>query len=271
MAQRSSRSSRRATSPPTPHPAGRTEARRAIRSQLFQSARLASIGILTQNIAHEISNPLFAAVGMSEVLLENAELGTGASSTKEKLQVMHESAQRAANLVKDLLMLAELGNTPEPVRLSTLIDAALATVEQGFDEGIKMSKEYAEAPGILGFPDRLHQLFVNLLLNTMVTANSGGAIFIRSWAEGGFVKVSIKSTGATLPPGSRDETIERYLSKREANRSTEFALFVAQRIVRLHEGRMKIESQDDAGGEVSIEFPFNNLSSMRTGPFALGR
>jgi signal transduction histidine kinase len=160
--------------------------------RLVEMARLATVGELTAGVAHEINNPLFAIMGLVELLLMDAEPGT---KTQERLELVQETAAEIKTIVRTLLDFARPA-TDEP-SLLRLEDVANASVELfrrlSADKGVKLVERYG--PGettVRGSRARLEQVFVQLL----VAARGGATVTVSVEPSGDRVVAEIGYEGA---------------------------------------------------------------------------
>jgi two-component system NtrC family sensor kinase len=232
--------------------------KRRLQDQLIQSEKMSAIGQLIAGVAHDLNNPLASVVGFSDFLAEAGEVPPG---LVEPLQVIRQEAERAANIVKNLLTFArkqeaERRHHPiRPVLESTLallrnqlmalkVDAALH-VEQG-------------VPDVEMIPNQIAQVFVNLVNNAAqaiaATGRSGHVrITARKWLDG--VAVTVADDG----PGISDEiaarVFEPFFTTKSEGEGTGLGLSICQGIVTEHGGRITLESSPGAGATFTVELP----------------
>ncbi len=232
------------------------EEMRATEAQLIQSAKMASVGTLAAGVAHELNNPLFAILGRVELLMLHPELHLASDRARDYMRSIYEMAQRASTIVQELLAFSRTNTTPEPVKVASIMDSALDLVEKDISRrGIHIRKEYDATPLVIGLPNRLQQVFLNLLLNARDATPDGGAILVRCWTQDGHVAVSIKDNGAGIPAEARSRLFEPFFTTKEVGKGTGLGLYVCHRIVAEHHGRIRVDSQEGKGTEVVVELP----------------
>src|SRR5258705_1240658 len=138
----------------------------ALETQLVPSAKLAAVGQLVSGVAHELNNPLTSIAGLSEVLLEQNDLG---KKDRGHLQVIQEQAERAGRIVRNLLTFARKGSAERvPVDLNDVIRRTLSLT--GYDlklKDVSVEPELSGAlPDVFGERHGLQQVVLNLVTNS---------------------------------------------------------------------------------------------------------
>jgi signal transduction histidine kinase len=232
-------------------------------AQLIQSAKMASVGTLAAGVAHEINNPLFAILGRAELLLRAPEKHLASMKGREYIEAIHEMAQRAAKIVQELLAYSRPSVTPRQVKLSEAMDVALNLVGRDVaNKGIEIQKEYSDNSFIQGWPDKIEQVFVNLLMNARDASESGSRIFIRCWAQDGSANISVQDNGRGIPQSIQHRLFEPFFTTKEVGKGTGLGLYVCHRIVTEHKGTIEIRSEEGAGTEVTLRFPVTRQSMV---------
>ncbi|OLB67542.1 MAG: hypothetical protein AUI09_03050 [Gemmatimonadetes bacterium 13_2_20CM_2_66_5] len=180
----------------------------ALETQLVQSEKLAAVGQLVSGVAHELNNPLTSIVGLSEFLLEQKELG---KKDRGHLQVIHEQAERAGRIVRNLLTFARKGSAERvPVDLNDVIRRTLSLTAYDLKlKDITVERELSGAlPDVFGDRHGLQQVVLNLLTNAAhaVAENPRERprqITVSTWFDGQ-VHLRVADTG----PGISDEVAQ---------------------------------------------------------------
>src|SRR5207245_5952929 len=158
-------------------------------AQLIQSAKLAAIGELAANVAHEINNPLTAVLGFASYLAE--QVGKG-QPMREELDLIQEEAGRARGIVRDLLDFSRPHElSAEPTDLNAVLRQTLAMVRrQRSVDNITFAEQYApELPMAEVAVSRLKQDFLNIVHNALYTISDVGVLTVRTAAADGQVVV----------------------------------------------------------------------------------
>ncbi len=132
---------------------------------------------------------------------------------------------------------------------------------------IALSKELGLASSVLGDPERLQQLFLNLVLNAADAMPDGGTLRVEL-AEAGEcdVEVRIADTGAGIQPGDLEHIFEPFFTTKEAGHGNGLGLMVCQGIVADHDGAIEVSSEPGQGTEFRIVLPGPDTSARGEAP-----
>jgi PAS domain S-box-containing protein len=236
-----------------------TEQKRS-QEALIQAERMAIAGQLGASLAHEINNPLQAVIGCLGLAEESLAEG---GDVDRYLSVAREELQRAARIVarlRDLHRRSDPGDR-EPADLSALVDEVLLLLDRRFeDRKIEVAWEPPQwQPHLSLVSDRIRQVFLNLGLNAIDALPEGGHLRVEArvtegpGGEPSGVAVSFADDG----PGIDDQARERlfapfYTTKPEG---LGLGLYISQRIVGEHGGKIQVESQPGEGACVTVWLP----------------
>jgi len=225
-------------------------------AQLIQSTKLAAIGELAANIAHEINNPLTSVLGFASYLAEQVPPG---QPWREELDLIQEEAGRARDIVRDLLHFSRQREfIPQITDLNTVLEQTLAMVRrQGALESITLREEYASglAPVEVDVP-RIKQVVLNLINNAVyVMKDRGGSLTIRSSASGDTVQVEVIDTGTGIAPEHMHRIFEPFFTTKPEVSGTGLGLSVSLGIVESHGGSIEVQSEFGKGSTFTVKLP----------------
>ena len=224
----------------------------ALETQLVQSEKLAAVGQLVSGVAHELNNPLTSIAGLSEFLLEQKELG---KKDRGHLQVIHEQAERAGRIVRNLLTFARKGSSERvPVDLNDVIRRTLQLTAYDLKlKDITVDRELSGAlPDVFGDRHGLQQVVLNLITNAAhaLAENSREkvrVITVSTWFDGQ-VHLRVADTG----PGIADEIAQSvftpFFTTKEPGKGTGLGLSITYSIVESHGGQIMLEPRSPKGG-----------------------
>lgn len=224
---------------------------------LEQQDRLASLGLMSASIAHEMNTPLAVLHGSVEKLLET----TQDPQTRERLQRMMRVARRMRTICEGLLDFARpRKQETKPVALRPLIEECWALV--GFDEkadAVRFHNEISPSAIVMGNPHRLIQVFVNLLRNAMHAVQSGGNVAARSSVhnkqDGRWITVLVEDDGPGIPAHVLPDIFEAFVTSRLDARGTGLGLTVAEGIVHQHGGTIAASNGPEGGARLEVCLP----------------
>ena len=240
--------------------------RRRLQDQLIQSEKMSAIGQLIAGVAHDLNNPLASVVGFADYLTEVPHIPP---ALREPLTVIQEEAERASNIVKNLLGFARKHeNQRRPTALSPLLDATFLLLRnqlmaQRVEARIEVEPDLP-MPDIE--PNQIQQVFVNLINNAaQAIASTGrpGTIIVRArrWLDG--VAIDFIDDGPGMSETLAAQAFEPFFTTKAEGQGTGLGLSISQGIVREHGGRIMLATEEDRGSTFTVQLP---LATRPTAP-----
>src|SRR5437763_8860807 len=230
----------------------------AMESHLIQSEKLAAVGQLVSGVAHELDNPLTSIAGLPEFLLEQKELG---SKDRGHLRVIHEQAERAGRIVRNLLTFARKGPAEQGrVNLNDVIQRTLLLMAHDLKlKDITVEKVLPTIPEILGDRHALQQAVLNLLNNAAqaVAENKPGRrrlICVNTWFDQR-VRMRLSDSGPGIPDHVVPQLFTPFFTTKEPGQGTGLGLSITYSIVEAHGGRISLERPPDGGAAFLVDLP----------------
>jgi signal transduction histidine kinase len=222
--------------------------------RLEEQDRLVSLGLLSASVAHELNTPLAVLNGSIEKLIETTE----DQPTLDRLARMQRVAQRLKTISESLVDFSRLRNQQMgPLLIRPLIEEAWGLVAID-DKSVAIDLIIHVAPdeAVIGNPDRLIQVFVNLLRNALNAVESGsGKIDVRSRSGPRGITIAIEDNGRGIPPDVLPEIFDAFVSTRLDARGTGLGLTVAEGIVRQHGGTISASNRSEGGARLEVTLP----------------
>lgn len=216
---------------------------------------------MTSDIAHELRSPISVMRGQLEAMMDGVfPLNT------EQLVVVYDQTLHLGRLIEELRTLtrAESGRLPlemtwvNPNEFVQRVVADFAPLAQ--EESIVLSADIApELPAIRSDVDRLRQIFANLLANALAHTPSGGSITVKAIRFETGVRFAVVDNGPGLTPKQAAHVFERFYRADDARRRDQggsgLGLAITQELVKLHNGRIWVESTPGKGSAFCFEIP----------------
>ena len=230
----------------------------ALEAQLIQSEKLAAVGQLVSGVAHEVNNPLTSIAGLSELLLEQQELGT---KDRGHLRVIHEQADRAGRIVRNLLTFARKGPGEQAaVDLNDVIQRTLLLMSYDLNlKDITIEKSLAPLPPVLGDRHALQQVVINLLNNAAQAVADNPperprVILLSTWLDDR-VRMRVTDSGAGIPDAVLPHLFTPFFTTKEPGQGTGLGLSITYSIVDAHGGRITVERPAEGGAAFLVDLP----------------
>ncbi len=262
-----------------------------MQQKLVHSEKMASLGVLSAGIAHEINNPInFVYAGINSLLrdFEDIEpiitaicaLSPDNEHLSEKLQqieilkeenAFNEAIEAIPMIINDIKLGAD--RTAEIIRglrqfsrseeekpcyanIHEGIDIALLLLKNKYKNRIEIIKEYADTlPSIECFPGKLNQAFLNIIANAVDAIKDNGKIIIRTHAEDLKIIISIKDNGSGISEEIRQKIFDPFFTTKAVGAGTGLGLSITYGIIQEHKGSIELYSEIGAGTEFIITLP----------------
>lgn len=219
-------------------------------------------------VSHELRTPLTAITGWAETIAYDPAVQ---GDSLRGINIISKEAERLTGMVKELLEFTRIQNGLFSLRIE-LIDIAAELEDALFTYGELMRQAGMEisytAPeteiGLIpGDPERLKQVFLNLLDNAVKHGGDGKKIDITLSAAGSFVNIVIRDYGHGIPKAELPHVKERFYKGSSKNRGTGIGLAVCDEIVTRHGGHLLIENAPDKGCIVTVRLPIKGEVNAR--------
>src|SRR6266545_3080466 len=224
--------------------------------RMRQADRLAAVGRLSANMAHEIRNPLASMSGAIEALTR--ELPADAARSRLVEIVLRES-ERLNHIVGDFLEYARPSPlSPLDVNVAEILDEVLLLIEhRALPANLKVTREYGETLPTRADPQRLRQAVWNLSLNAVQSMPEGGDMRVGAehvpGPNGGRLKIWISDSGCGIPETDMPHIFEPFFSTKPEGSGIGLAL--VYRVLEEHGGLVEVRSRVGEGTTFTLTLP----------------
>jgi signal transduction histidine kinase/streptogramin lyase len=233
-------------------------------SQLLQSEKMASLGVLTSGVAHEINNPLnyimCAHMGFENYFEENNLIEDEVIS--ELLDNLKEGVERASAIVQGLNQFSRASDSDtEECHLHSIIDNCLVMLNNKLKHRIEVEKNYyKEDLIIMGNVGKLHQAFINILSNAMQAIPEKGQIIINTKNENNTAIIEISDNGSGISEEDLSKITDPFFTTKDPGEGTGLGLSITYNIIHKHGGKLKFDSTEGKGTTVTVSLPIDSAS-----------
>lgn len=236
--------------------------------QLVQTKKLASLGILTSGIAHQLNNPLNNISTSCQIALE--ELGSGDRDFLRRLLVnVEQEVARARDIVRGLLEFARVKEfTIVPTPLKHVVERTTKLISSQVPAGISMETDIPEDLVVPLDSQRMQQVLLNLYMNAIQAIKDGtGKITTRAWTDPAKEKVyiSVEDTGCGIAPENLGRIFDPFFTTKEVGSGTGLGLSICYGIVEQHRGSITVVSHVGEGTRFTLTLPLKSPAAVQEG------
>lgn len=224
------------------------------RKKVEVSQRLATLGEMVSDMAHEVNNPLQIVSGRAQLLLMDTEDKN--KEAAEALQIIQDQCARAKDIIQRMLQFSKPSKgVSEPHDIHKTIDFVVGLLEHQFSLiQIEIRKNYNVSPSLVKIDEKqIHEVIMNLLKNASEAMPNGGTIIISTAREGADLSINITDTGTGISEENIKKIFDPFFTTKEMG--TGLGLSVCYGIIAAHSGELKFESKAGKGTTATILLP----------------
>jgi two-component system NtrC family sensor kinase len=238
------------------------------KKKIMESERLALIGQLSANVAHELNNPLQGIVTYSHLLLEEE---TCHEDAKENLQKIVVQANRCRDIIRGLL---DFSRQKKPDKMlcnvNTLLQGCINLIEkQALFLNIKMVLNLEENPPMVILdPSQVERVFLNLIINAAEAMDGVGTLTLttKNNRKEKAIEIKVQDTGHGISEQNISKVFDPFFTSKETGHGVGLGLAISYGIVKEHDGDLSVESEPEKGTTFTVSFPVKgDESDMRDG------
>jgi histidine kinase len=238
--------------------------------QLIQAGKMATLGEMATGIAHELNQPLSVIKTASGFLRRKAE--NRDQIQEDILRTMAEEIDNHVDRASKIIgHMRDFGRKSDVAKEKVQVNHVLRRAVDFFKQQLKLREIevvedfHEDLPPVLANPNRLEQVFVNLLINARDAIEKKGAqgdhkeetkrITLKTKAEDGMVTIEVTDTGTGIPEAILHRIFEPFFTTKKVGKGTGLGLSISYGIVHDYDGTIRVESKEGEGATFFIRFP----------------
>ncbi|MBI4706618.1 MAG: PAS domain S-box protein [Candidatus Omnitrophica bacterium] len=230
------------------------------RKKIENSQRLAQLGKLVSDMAHEVNNPLMVIYGRAQLSLM---LGVNNQGIENNLKLIMEQCDRAKTIIDRLLMFSKPSKGEMTLlNINDVVENTINLVEHQYKlKNVKIMRSYDKnLPAAKVDEKHMQEIFMNLLNNASEAMPEGGFVTVITSFNGANIQVDVTDTGSGIPDENLLKIFDPFFTTKE--KGTGLGLSVCAGIIRAHGGDIKIRSKIGQGTTVSVFVPIEAKANV---------
>jgi signal transduction histidine kinase len=242
------------------------EAKLELERNLRQSEKLATIGQLTSGLAHEIGTPLNIISGRTELVKKRLKDQEG---VQKNLDIILLQTEKITKIIQQLLGFVRKKKPEQrPLNFRALLETTLDFLDHQIQkQKVRVIKEMENPlPPVVGDPDELQQVFLNLIVNAIQAMSDGGTLRViasSKWmakegitdGQKSYVEVCVEDNGIGMEKELMRQIFTPFFTTKKGEKGTGLGLTISQGIIEDHEGWIEVESEMDKGTLFKVYLP----------------
>ncbi len=232
------------------------EQNRRLEAQLRHADRLATIGQLAAGVAHELNDPLSRILGFAQLIENQRDLAPGVAEDAARIV---SASLDAREIIRNLLVFArQKSPSKADVNLNRIVrDGLFLLATRCAEADIAVAVSAApDLPAIPADAGQLHQVLVNLVVNSIQAMPEGGRLTIETHAACNGVTLAVEDTGIGMTPEVKARIFTPFFTTKDPDQGTGLGLAVVDGIVAGHGGSIRVESAPGKGTRFEVTLPF---------------
>jgi two-component system NtrC family sensor kinase len=228
---------------------------RQTQEQLLQSEKLAAMGRLTSQIAHELNNPLYGIMNTLELL--KTEISPQ-NKRRKILEMALSETERLSEMLRKMLSFSKPDEeTKQPSDINTILDEILLLHEKQLRErSIALSVSLADDLGeVYASKNQLRQVFLNMIANARDAMPEGGTLTVVTRAVEGTIQIEFSDTGTGIGEENLQKIFDAFFTTKDSIKGVGLGLSVCYGFIKDHGGDIRVESRADSGATFTITLP----------------
>jgi PAS domain S-box-containing protein len=228
---------------------------RETQEKLLHSEKLAAMGKLTSQIAHELNNPLYGIMNTLELL--KTEISPQ-SKRRKILDMALSETERLTELLRKMLRFSKPDEEEkQPTDINTILDEILLLVRKQLQENsIRLSSSFADdLEKVYASRNQLRQVFLNMISNARHAMPDGGTLTIKTMAKGDNIHTEITDSGAGIREEDINKIFDAFFTTKDSVKDVGLGLSVCYGIIKEHEGDIRVSSEWGSGTTFTITLP----------------
>jgi len=226
--------------------------------KILESERLALVGQLSANVAHELNNPLQGIVTFSHLLLEDQPCDNPMHASS--LQKIVVQANRCKNIIRGLLDFSRQRKPDKTLcNINSVLGDCVSLIEnQAIFLNIEILKDFqADIPMAIIDPSQVERVFINLILNAAEAMDGSGhlALTTRSNANRDFIEIVFSDTGQGIRENDLNKIFDPFFTTKDVGHGTGLGLAISYGIIKGHKGTITVESEVGKGTTFTVGLP----------------
>ena len=229
-----------------------------LQSQVIQSEKMAAIGLLAGNIAHELNNPLTGIHSLSELLLDDFDKQ---GNSYRDLTEIREAAARCQRIIKDLLDFSSVGNDSrvQNINVNNMVSKTLPLLKMAMRSLNSEIRLWPKPLFVRCNPQLLQQVIFNLVSNACQAMEDGDLLTVMTGLRDSWVEIMVRDTGSGIPQEVRKFIFDPFFTTKKEGKGTGLGLSLSQSVIEKSGGNLKLNEDYTQGTEFIISLPVMSL------------